>query len=364
MKGKRIIVAIGLSGGVDSSVAAVLLLEKGFEVVGVAMSIYDGPDIAPKDASHSCYSAGEKENAESAAAICKQIGIPFRVIDLKTEFRHHVIDYVRQEYLAGRTPNPCIVCNRHLKFGFLPDMALKAGVRFDYFATGHYARIVKIKERSMLKRPADISKDQTYFLYALNQKQLSRTLFPLGDYTKEQVRQLARSYGLETAERPESQDFISGNYSVLFKTEEQRPGAIVDAQGSVLGQHRGIVNYTVGQRRGLGIAYSKPLYVMAIDPGANRIIVGARERLYASGLIAANVRLNQVKNPDRPYRVTAKIRLRSKPAQATVYPYKKDKIKVLFEKKQKAVTPGQSVVFYDGDIILGGGIIQKMLGAS
>jgi len=361
---QRTKVAIGLSGGVDSSVAAVLLLEKGFDVVGVSMSIYDGPDIAKQGATYSCYSPGEKENTETAAAICQQIGIPFWVIDLKTEFRHHVIDYVRQEYLTGRTPNPCITCNRHLKFGFLPDMAKKVGVCFDYFATGHYARIVKMKNRFLLKKPACISKDQTYFLYALTQKQLSRTLFPLGDYSKQQVRKIARSYGLQTAERPESQDFISGNYSTLFKTEELRPGDIVDAQGMVLGQHRGIVHYTVGQRRGLGIAHTKPLYVMAIDPAANRIIVGEKERLYASGLIAENVRLNQVSNIDRPYHLTAKIRLRSQPTLATVSPYNKDKIKVIFEQEQKAVTPGQSVVLYDSDIVFGGGIIKKMVCAS
>jgi len=361
---KRTKVAIGLSGGVDSSVAAVLLLEKGFDVVGVSMSIYDGPDIAKQSASHSCYSPGEKDNTESAAAVCQQIGIPFRVIDLKTEFRHHVIDYVRREYLTGRTPNPCITCNRYLKFGFLPDMAKKAGVCFDYFATGHYARIVKVKNRFMLKKPADISKDQTYFLYALTQQQLSQTLFPLGDYSKKHVRKLAHSYGLETAERPESQDFISGNYASLFDTEELRPGDIVDARGKVIGQHRGIVYYTVGQRRGLGIAHSTPLYVMAIDTASNRIIVGEKESLYTFGLIAENVKLNQISNIDRPYHVTAKIRLRTQPAQATVFPYNKDKIKVIFEKEQKAITPGQSVVLYTGDIIFGGGIIQKTIGAS
>ncbi len=362
MRGKRAKVAIGLSGGVDSSVAAVLLIENGYDVAGVTMSIYDGPGVVKDGVSHSCYSPGEKEAAATAAAVCKQLGIPFGVIDLKTEFRRHVIDYVRQEYLSGRTPNPCVACNRLLKFGFLLEKAKNAGVSFEYFATGHYARIVQSEGRFLLKRPLDITKDQTYFLYGLSQKQLTRTLFPLGDYSKQRVRKLARSFGLKTAERPESQDFINGgNYSTLFKTEELRRGDIVDAKGRILGKHRGIIHYTVGQRRGLGIANSTPLYVMAIDPAANRIVVGQRESLYASGLIAENVRLNWVKKLDRPYHVTAKIRLHSQAAQATVFPYGKDKIKVIFAKEQKAVTPGQSVVLYSDDIVFGGGIIKKRL---
>lgn len=365
MKRKRATVAVGLSGGVDSSVAAVLLQEKGFDVRGVTMSIYDGPEALAPGASSSCYSPGEKANIESAARICRQIGIPFEVVDLKKEFRRCVLDYVRREYLAGRTPNPCIACNRQVKFGFLLDKIQKAGVGFDYFATGHYARITPINNRLVLKQPADHSKDQTYFLYALTQAQLAKTLFPLGDHAKAHVRELARSFGLQTAERRESQDFLNGgNYAALFDAAEKKPGDIVNSRGAVLGRHRGIVHYTIGQRRGLGVAYSKPLYVLAIDAAANRLVVGGRERLYASGLLSHEFTLQWKEKLDRPYEVMAKIRFRSLPAKAAVFPYQKNSVKVIFDKPQKAVTPGQSVVLYLDDFVFGGGVIDDVIHAS
>ena len=217
MRNQKAKVAVGLSGGVDTSVAAVLLKKKGHEIIGLTMEIFDGTMGMKEGAKHACYGPGEKEDLESAAAFCRKIGIPFHRIDLRKEYRECVIDYFTSEYLEGRTPNPCIACNYKLKFGFLLEKARRAGVDFSFFATGHYARIKKSGDRFLLKRASDLSKDQSYFLYTLKPEQLSQILFPIGEFTKRQVREIARSLGLETADRPESQDFISGgDYSTLF----------------------------------------------------------------------------------------------------------------------------------------------------
>ncbi len=355
-------VAIGLSGGVDSSVAAVLLKERGYDVIGITMEIFDASMPVMDSEKHGCYGPGEKEDVEAAAAICQKIGIPFHAIDLKKEFRNHVIDYFREEYLGGRTPNPCVVCNQRLKFGFLLGKAKEAGIDFGYYATGHYAQIRKSQGRFLLKKSADPSKDQTYFLYALTPDQLSHTFFPLGACTKQQVRELARSFGLETADRPESQDFIAGgDYSSLFNKEEVREGQIVDEKGDILGKHRGIIHYTVGQRRGLGIASDRPLYVMKIDAENNRIVVSERENLFSEGLIATDLNLIAVDRLDGPYKVKAKIRLRHKEADATVFPHGNNKAKILFDDPQMSVTPGQSAVLYSEDTVFGGGIIERAL---
>lgn len=355
-------VAIGLSGGVDSSVAAVLLKERGYDVIGITMEIFDASMPVMDSEKHGCYGPGEKEDVEAAAAICQKIGIPFHAIDLKKEFRNHVIDYFRSEYLGGRTPNPCVVCNQRLKFGFLLGKAKEAGIDFDYYATGHYAQIRKSQGRFLLKKSADPSKDQTYFLYALTSEQLSHTLFPLGAFTKQQVRELARSFGLETADRPESQDFISGgDYSSLFNKEEVKEGQIVDEKGDILGKHRGIIHYTVGQRRGLGIASDRPLYVMKIDAENNRIVVSEWENLFSEGLIARDLNFIAVDRLDGPYKVKAKIRLRHKEADASVFPHGNNKAKILFDEPQMSVTPGQSAVLYSDDTVFGGGIIERAL---
>ncbi len=361
MKNKKIKVAVGLSGGVDSSVAAALLREQHYEVCGISMQIYDGSVQLDRSAKHACYGPGEKEDIESAAAICEKLKIPFQTIDLRQEYKNCVIDYFREEYLEGKTPNPCVVCNQKLKFGFLLDKAKNAGLDFDYFATGHYARIVKSGSRFLLKRAADRSKDQTYFLYGLTPQQLAHTLFPVGNYAKEQVREIARSLGLETADREESQDFIDGgDYSVLFAQDEIEGGEIVDEKGQVLGEHRGIIHYTVGQRRGLGIASHQPLYVSRIDAANNRIVVSHREHL-SKGLVATDFNLIAADRIDRPLEVQVKIRLRHKEADATVYPSDGDQTKILFKKPQISVTPGQSAVIYDNDTVLGGGIISAAL---
>jgi tRNA-specific 2-thiouridylase len=361
MKNKKIKVAVGLSGGVDSSVAAALLCQQDYEVYGITMEIYDGSVQLDESAKHTCYGPGEKEDVESAAAICEKLKIPFQAIDLRQEYKTHVIDYFRNEYLEGKTPNPCVVCNQKLKFGFLLEKARQAGCDFDYFATGHYARIVKSGNRFLLKRATDRLKDQTYFLYGLMPQQLARSLFPVGDHTKQQVREMARALGLQTADREESQDFIDGgDYSILFSEDEINAGEIVDENGRVLGEHRGIIHYTIGQRRGLGIASHQPLYVSQIDAANNRIVVSHHEHR-SKGLVATDLNLIAVDRIERPLDVQVKIRLRHKETAATVYPAVGDQTRILFEKPQMSVTPGQSAVIYAEDTVLGGGIITAAL---
>jgi tRNA-specific 2-thiouridylase len=355
-------VVVGLSGGVDSSIAAALLKDRGYEVVSITMKTFDPSMPLTESVRHACYGPGEEEDVKAAAAVCNRLGIPFHVLDMKEEFRDHVLAYFRREYLAGRTPNPCIVCNQRIKFGFLLEKAKEAGIDFEFFATGHYARITKSGSRYLLKRAATLSKDQTYFLYTLTQEQLSHTLFPVGGYTKPQVREMARSLGLETADRSESQDFVSGtDYSPFFHEGEIREGDIVDEEGNVLGRHRGIVYYTVGQRRGLGIASPRPLYVLKIDAARHRIVVTEKENLFSKGLIATHLNLIAVDRLDRPYDIRAKIRLQHKEVDATLSPLEEDKAQIMFRKPQLSVTPGQSAVFYLNDIVLGGGIIDQSL---
>ena len=358
---KKIKVAVGLSGGVDSSVAAALLCKQGYDVYGITMEIYDGSVQLDESARHACYGPGEKEDVESAAAICEKLKIPFQAIDLRPEYKNHVIDYFRNEYLEGKTPNPCVVCNQKLKFGFLLQKARQAGCDFDYFATGHYARIVKSGNRFFLKRAADRDKDQTYFLYGLTPQQLARSLFPVGDHTKQQVREMARALGLKTADREESQDFIDGgDYSILFSEDEIEAGEIVDEKGQVLGEHRGIIHYTIGQRRGLGIASHQPLYVHRIDAAKNRIVVSHQEHR-SKGLVATDLNLIAVDRIEHPLEVKVKIRLRHKETDATVYPPDGEQFRILFKRPQMSVTPGQSAVIYEDDTVLGGGIISAAL---
>ena len=362
MKKEKIKVAVGLSGGVDSSVAAALLKKKGFDIIGVTMRKFDCSILIPQSKKHTCYGPDEDQNINSAASICKKLGIPFHVIDLKREFKNHIIEYFRSEYLDGRTPNPCIVCNHKIKFGLLPEKAKKAGIVFDLFATGHYARISESGGRFLLKKPVDLLKDQTYFLYALTPDQLSRTLFPLGEYRKKEVRDIARSMDLSTSGRPESQDFISGNdYSLLFRDGEVKDGDIIDEKGNILGRHRGIVHYTIGQRKGLGLSSPRPLYIIRIDTEKNRIIVGEKGALFSKGLIVRVLNLIAIDELDKPYRIKVKIRLQHKETDAELLPYKDNRAKIIFDEPQMSVTPGQSAVFYLDDTVLGGGIIEKAL---
>jgi len=326
------------------------------------MEIFDESMCIKEGGKHACFGPGEKEDLEVSRAVCSKLGIPFYVIDLREAYKHYVIDTFRNEYLAGRTPNPCIVCNKKLKFGFLLKRAKEMGVDFDYFATGHYARVQKKGSRFLLKKAADLTKDQTYFLYRLTSDQLSRTLFPLGEFTKQQVRKMAHSLELPTADRSESQDFIAGgDYSPLFKKEETREGNIVDGNGNILGKHRGIIHYTVGQRRGLGIASDRPLYVVEIDSKNNSIVVGNKNKIFSPGLIMGNLNLIATEKLDRPYKIKAKIRLKHKEAEATVFPHENDKAIVVFDEPQVSVAPGQSAVLYSDDTVFGGGVIEQAL---
>lgn len=340
-------IAIAMSGGVDSSVAAALLKEAGHEVTGVTMRVTD-----------------VSRAGESAAAIAGRLGIPHHIIDLQDIFARSIIDYFCGEYGRGRTPNPCVLCNKYIKFGALWEAARKIGA--EMLATGHYARIDKDKTgRYLLKKGRDENKDQSYFLCQLSQEQLGCTLFPVGNLTKNEVKKIAAELRLPAASRPESQEicFIPDNdhagFVARYASQAERPGAILDMAGRTLGRHRGIASYTIGQRRGLGIAAAAPLYVTAIEPDRNAVIVGTKEQTYGSDLIADSLNWISVAAPERPLRVRAKIRYHHAEAEATVTPQGNDSVRVEFVGPQAAITPGQTVVFYDGDMVLGGGTILK-----
>jgi len=362
MKHSHTTVAVGLSGGVDSSVAAHHLIEEGYNVVGLTMKIYD-PSIGVRPSfKDACFGPNEDKDIESVREICRSLGIPFYCIDLSKEYRAIVLDYFREEYLRGRTPNPCIVCNRRIKFELLLEKAWQSGISFDYFATGHYARVEKLANRFVLRKATDKEKDQTYFLYTLSQKQLSRTMFPLGNLTKIEVREVARSIGLPSASRPESQDFISdGNYAVLFRGEEIVPGEIVDEKGNVLGKHKGMIFYTIGQRKGLGIAAGEPLYVIRMEPEKNRIVVGPKNRLFKNKMIVSGLNFISIDSLEGPMKVTVKIRYKHKEAPATIQPHGKNRVLARFHSPQRAITCGQSAVFYSKDYVVGGGVIEEVL---
>lgn len=357
-KGARIVV--GMSGGVDSSVTAALLLEEGYEVIGVTMRIWEcgGEDEREK----ACCSSEAVNDARRAA---ERLKIPFYVLDFRDEFNERVINYFTSEYLRGRTPNPCIACNRHIKFGAFLRKARGLGAR--YIATGHYVRkgFDETRQRHLLLRAEDKRKDQSYVLYTMNQEQLAYSLFPLGVYTKAQVRNKAKELGLAVADKAESQEicFITDDNYKRFLADrvpekEIRPGPFLNMQGEVIGRHEGLPYYTVGQRKGLGLALGYPAYVVALDPVANSVIIGRLEENYRQVLMAAENNFIAIENLEEPLEVEAKIRYGAIPAPALISPAKDGRIEVRFHEPQRAVTPGQSVVYYSGDVVIGGGVID------
>jgi len=360
-------IVVGMSGGVDSSVAAALLVEQGLDVVGVTLRVW--PWREPEDASARFGSCCSPETVDDARQVARRLGIPYYLLNTEREFDRAVIDDFAREYAAGRTPSPCVICNREIKFGTLVDRAL--GWDAAAVATGHYARVTTDDRtgRRLLWRGRDPRKDQSDFLWPLTQAQLAAARFPIGDLTKDAVREHARRQGLVTADKPESQEicFIpDDDYRGFLQRrvpEAFRPGPIVDGRGVRLGEHRGLASYTVGQRRGLGLAGARPLYVTALDPARNAVVVGPAEELEVDELVASQANLISADAVEGTLAVTAKIRHSHAPAPATIREIAGDarsrrRIAVRFDAPQRAVTPGQSVVFYQGDMVLGGGIIE------
>ena len=352
-------VAVGMSGGVDSSVAALLMVRAGHEVSGILMKIWPGPDAAGAVRS-ACYGPDEAEDIRAAGDVCARLGIPLHVFDCSANYEDLVLRYFREGYLAGTTPNPCVRCNQLVKFGILPDAARESGLAFDRFATGHYARVEHDPAlgRFLLKKAVDSHKDQSYFLYCLSQKQLAATLFPLGELTKSRVRTIAREEDLPVHDKKESQDFYGGNIEDILR-QESLEGEIVDRKGHVLGKHRGVWSYTIGQRKGLGIAHPVPLYVIAIDAKNNRLVVGPEEETYTRSCLARDCAWVMVERLAAPAEVQVKVRSGGRLVRATVSPLDEGRTRIVFAEPVSSAAPGQSAVFYQEDIVLGGGIIES-----
>jgi tRNA-specific 2-thiouridylase len=356
-----------MSGGVDSSVAAALLLDQGYDVYGLTLRLWsEADDLSPS-------TADETDAIRDARLVAAKLGIPLQILDCAQRFQEQVVGYFIHEYARGHTPNPCLACNRHIKFGFLLETALAQGA--DYVATGHYARTRQAAHVYQLLRGRDQAKDQSYVLYMLGQDQLRHILLPDGDYTKKEIRRIAHTLDLPTHDRPESQDICfvcdlpptGRDYRRFLRTyapETIRPGPILDLEGHVLGEHQGLPFYTVGQRRGLGIAWSEPLYVIRVDAPQNALIVGPASALGSQHLLVTGVSYVASLPPAYPASVTVKIRYTGSEVHATLHPAPEDKVAIRLDVPLRDITPGQAAVFYQDEVVLGGGIIAEACSTS
>ncbi|WP_343250314.1 tRNA 2-thiouridine(34) synthase MnmA [Diplocloster hominis] len=356
-------VVVGMSGGVDSSVAAYLLKEQGYEVIGVTMQIWQEEDRDIQEENGGCCGLSAVDDARRVA---QSLGIPYYVMNFRSEFQKHVIDYFAEEYTRGRTPNPCIACNRYVKWESLLKRSLDIGA--DYIATGHYARITRLPNgRYAICRSATAAKDQTYALYNLTQQQLAHTLMPVGEYTKEEIRDIAQKIGLRVAAKPDSQEicFVPDQDYAGFIEEytgtKFPPGNFVTKDGEIIGRHAGIIHYTVGQRKGLGIAMGHPVFVTEIRPETNEVVIGESGDVFSATLTADHLNFMSVPGMENgeELEVTGKIRYSHKGAPCRIKKTDDDRIRCTFADPQRAITPGQAVVFYDGDCVLGGGTILQ-----
>ncbi len=350
-------VVIAMSGGVDSSVAAALLVEQGYHVIGVMMRLWAERGCGLQHSNACC----TPEAIEDAREVARRLDIPFHLLDAEAPFKRHVVDYFIETYLQGMTPNPCLECNRHIRLGVLFQHARALGA--DYLATGHYVRVRRLQDGTyQLLRGVDAAKDQSYVLHMVTQEHLAHLMFPIGAYTKAQVREMARARGLPVASRPESQDLCfvyDGDYRRFLRQWANgriQPGPIMRRDGTILGEHQGLPFYTIGQRKGLGIAYKEPLYVIDLDPVRNAVIVGTRDELGTEEAWATRVHWIAGHPPEGALDVQVKIRYKARDVDATVTPLGRDRVHIRFHTRVRDVTPGQGAVFYQGDVCLGGGI--------
>ena len=359
----RVRVVAAMSGGVDSSVAAALLVKQGYDVIGLMMRLWGEPEANGGVHNRCC----SPDSLAQARRVAEMLDIPFYAVDAQQPFKNKIVDFFVDGYVSGVTPNPCLECNRHIRWDFLLNKALSLGA--EYLATGHYARTHTLASDGItnyqLLKAVDEKKDQSYVLSVMGQRQLRHALFPIGEYTKAQVRELAREFKLPVAERAESQDlcFLADNdyrrFLNQYAGDGLHPGPIIRSDGTVLGQHQGLPFYTIGQRKGIGVAAAEPLYVIATRPEANALVVGTADELGSDRLTAGRVNWISGVSPDAPVGAEVKIRYKAPPVAATVTPLPGDRVEAAFEQRLRDITPGQAAVFYDDEVCLGGGIIER-----